>query len=186
MWFDLRDKKELKQLRDKLASEPSCTKEQVEQIYKNIVAKAKKLYGVDVDSEPVWDTLSNKVRAFAYYHLLEQRIHLIGDWLLCNGKTFAEEICAHEIAHAVQHIRWGQTDHCRHFNSIWENLLGREHNSDIFNFERVPTYYRYIIECPRCNIITPYRSKPRRKEVTCRLCKNKFNVQENLIENKVT
>ena len=61
MWFDLRDKEELKQLRDKLASESSCTKEQVEQIYKNIVAKAKKLYGVDVDSEPVWDTLPNKV-----------------------------------------------------------------------------------------------------------------------------
>lgn len=157
MRFDLRNKEELKQIKDTLANEPSCTKEQVKKIYRNLVERASYLYGVEVSATFTWHTATSKTRCYGYYHNPTRSIHLIEDFLLCNGETFAEEICAHEIAHAVQHAREGRTNHAKQFIAIWEELMCREARREVINYARVPKFYRYKVVCPNCEAVTVYR-----------------------------
>ena len=174
--------------------ESVCTKEQVEKIMQVMVNKANSRYepleGHETSVYPLvleveWVTCEQESRWIGCTYPEYNQVYLVEDWFLHNDTAFAEQICAHEVAHVVQYMLLGYSSHDRQFKQIWDDLLDRPHSTKLLAYANIPKYYKWLTVCPHCGSTVGSKGKPRRKEVTCWLCKSKFNVQENLIENKM-
>lgn len=121
-----------------------------------------------------WDLrFSNGKRNLGYCDGKRKLIFLSRAYMNMNSYDVIRDTLLHEIAHAVQFIKQGKTDHGRE----WKRIAGevgcspeRCASTDEINIPRG----KYVGICPSCNTVTHFYRKVRRA-YACRLCSRNYN-----------
>ena len=116
---------------------------------------------------------SNGKRQLGHCNCRKKTISLSAAYMRTNPYEVLKDTLLHEIAHALQFVNTGKTDHGREWKNIAMELgctPERCVSSDDIDIPRG----KYVGICPACNSVTHFYRKVKRK-YSCRLCSNKYN-----------
>ena len=116
---------------------------------------------------------SKSKRSLGYCDCRKKVIYLSDAYMKTNELAVMKDTLLHEIAHAIQYINYGRTDHGNEWKKIAADVGCKPERCASADQISVPRG-KYVAVCPSCRTATHFYRKIKRK-YSCRICSKDYN-----------